>query len=48
MAKSAKLRVGNLGEPCTEIREFWLHEGSVSLNPLRRKEYKKIQKINIS
>jgi hypothetical protein len=38
MAKSAKTRAENLGEPCEEIREFWSLEGSVSLNPLRKKE----------
>jgi hypothetical protein len=38
MTKSAKTRVENLGEPCEEIREFWSLEGSVSLNPLRKKE----------
>jgi hypothetical protein len=38
MTKSAKARAENLGEPCEEIREFWPLEGSVSLNPLRKKE----------
>jgi hypothetical protein len=38
ITKSAKIRVQNLREPRKEIREFWLLEGSVSLNPLRQKE----------
>jgi hypothetical protein len=37
MTKSAKLSVENLGEPYKEICEFLQLEGSVSLNPLRKK-----------
>ncbi len=38
MTKSTKLRVGNQGEPWKEIREFWLLEDSVSLNPHRKQQ----------